>query len=572
MKKFTALLLVTLLILGCLTGCTKESAGEPGQQQSEEELKQQMPKEESEKEPVSEAAPKRVRDPEKFRVIDYEDPRWFENAHLQDLDVDWPTIYLDDLSSGEAMIERGDWYFNKLFQDTSVTDVMLCCFEQISYIPSETMEWVHEKVAKAQRSTLPGYESVYELYQDFYKSIQSFGLDWYQYAIDACKEAGVRPWIYLRMNDHHNIGDPNSPYHEKFYSTAAKKGYLIGHEEDYGSGAYAYDFSEKEVRNWMLAYIEEVLNRYDAFGLQLDFVREICCFDYLRNPDCTEIMTGFIRDVRNLLDKAEKIHGHPMKLMIRLGSSSEHDRVYGFDVAEWVSEDLIDAVVPSPHLFLDSGIPVAEWKELVGEDIAVFPGMEAYLLQSTFNTKAAHIKGLCAGYFDQGADGIYFNNFYQLGSEGPQVYGIDWSNVEDGVRSYVVTCGDYAPKGGYRPYDPLPLMLNGKSKELTVQMGSVREGEYVYVQVGYTHSKALTTSLTVNGIEPCEVITEKIKDGDVSGWRFAANGDKSPVNTLLRYRFDGVGPTDELHLEFAENDGSCRVESVCVTVRTFTVP
>jgi len=81
------------------------------------------------------------------RGLNYDDPNWFHNAMVIDIDGDWPAIYLmDDMTTKERMVARASDYFNSL-KGTNVTDVTICAFEQISYIPSETMEWVHEKAA-----------------------------------------------------------------------------------------------------------------------------------------------------------------------------------------------------------------------------------------------------------------------------------------------------------------------------------------------------------------------------------------------------------------------------------------
>ena len=146
MKRTIALLLALLLVL---TACSQaevpqtQPTAAPTQAVTEPAPETQAPTEPQETEApiVSE-----------FRVINYDDPNWFVNAHLQDLDGDWPLFYLDDLSSKGAMISRADWYFDQLFNDTQVTDVLLCAFEQMSFVQADTMGWIFEKEAKAMEN------------------------------------------------------------------------------------------------------------------------------------------------------------------------------------------------------------------------------------------------------------------------------------------------------------------------------------------------------------------------------------------------------------------------------------
>ena len=152
MKRTVALLLALMLVL---TACSRAEVPQtqptavPTQATTEPAPETQAPTapQETEAAIVSE-----------FRVINYDDPNWFVNAHLQDLDGDWPLFYLDDLSSREAMIGRADWYFNQLFNDTQVTDVLLCAFEQMSFVQADTMGWIFEKEAKAISDKIPASE------------------------------------------------------------------------------------------------------------------------------------------------------------------------------------------------------------------------------------------------------------------------------------------------------------------------------------------------------------------------------------------------------------------------------
>lgn len=584
MKKALSFLLCLCLTVGCLAGCNTQPPVDttaPTTPSTTEPTTQ----------PVTEP-PKEVKQPPKretplTREVNYEDPDWYKDAMIIDIDGDWPAIYLmDDMASKDRMVARAKDYFSNL-AGTNVTDVTICAFEQISYVPSETMEWIHEKAAKivaeSGAAALANYDHASGRYPALYEALTKYELDWYQTAVDCAAEAGIRPWLYLRMNDLHYTNDYNSPYHEDFWYEAVENGWLIG--EGYGAGAGSnqrienlYNFAHGEVRTWLLTYIEEMLMKYDVFGLQLDFMRNIYCFDYLdEEPGYEEIMTQFVRDVDALLQQAEAHHGHDMKLMIRLGRSIEHNLVYGFDVEAWVQEDLVDALVPSPEGYIDSGIPVDQWKALVGEEVAVFPGFENWMMGNG-NPTIEQIKGYGASFYAMGADGLYFNNYYQLGSMGPEVWGYYDGLMSWGTRTYIVSDQDITPIGEQQ-YHPMPLALHEAPEtglDYEIQLGPVREDEYVYVVVGYNTSfkTEFVTEVTLNGMKPVKSDTFKPTKGDIRGYvnTGASIGFAPVAGRNIYYAFTGLSleEGEPLVIHFTQNPGDkCNVEYLEVTVQTY---
>jgi len=567
MKRTVALLLALMLVL---TACSRAEAPQtqptaaPTQAATEPTPETQAPTapQETEAGVVS-----------KFRIIDYDDPEWFVNAHIQDMDGDWPVVSLNVHTSKEAIYECAENYFNQVFKNTKVTDMTLCCFEQISYIETDAMDWLHKEVAKkvTENGPIENYYTISEKYQKFYDAVTEFDVDWYQLAIDYCKEAGVRPWIYLRMNDHHNNTDPNSPYHDTFWYTARDNGWLISNTDLNGqSVANAYDFAQPEVRQWMLDYIREVTAKYDVFGLELDFQREMWCFDYVNEPDAAEIMTQFVRDIAAIVEDAEKIHSHDMKLMIRLGSDVENNLIFGYDVATWAEERLIDAVVPSPHhIPIDSDIPVAEWVEAVGDEVAIFTGFDCQVMFD-LPTSLKYVKGLAAGFMSQGADGLYFNNFYQISSSGPMIFPLSPDAVSEGDRTYVATCEYPIPIGG-TSHNRLPLSLDGIGEEgldTEVCMGTVREEEKIRVSVGYNLEDGVVPpmEITVNGISPVEVKESKINPYTTPGHYVRSdNLETQDADILIQYFFENISAEDTLVIHFpAAND--CTVAALEVQI------
>ena len=174
-----------------------------------------------------------------------------------------------------------------------------------------------------------------------------------------------------------------------------------------------YNFAYPEIREKFVRYIEELLTKYDVFGIDLDFLREIYCLDYKNDPDCHKYMTAMIREIRSVLRAAERRCGHPICLMVRLPRSAEEARGFGFDIVTWCREGLIDAVSPCARWACnDSGVPIRAWRELLGEDIALFTGIESRSLEVSLNT-VEQCKGYAAAGYAQGANGLYLNNHHK---------------------------------------------------------------------------------------------------------------------------------------------------------------
>lgn len=500
---------------------------------------------------------------------------WADEMMVVDLDGDWPAIYIDDLSSREAMLSRMDFYFDTLLKGTEVTDVTLNCFEQSSYVPSETMDWCHEKMAKyvAENGPMKGFESISASWTALYQALTDNQVDWYQEALDRCKERGVRTWAYLRMDDRHNLVGATSPFRDSFFDEAKEKVYLIGRSDLYGASvANQYDYAHPEVRSWMLRYIEEILSRYDTFGLELDFMRRIECFDYVNNPDCTSIMTQFIRDVRALMDEAEKIRGHELKLMIRLGPDVADCLTYGFDAAAWAKEGLVDVLVPSGHDDVaDSEIDVAAWREAVGDDVAIVPGFDSNMCGYPHLMTAKYLKGYAAGYYVNGCDGIYLENYYQIGSEGPSVWGLSPDDMTKGIRSYV-RIGRALYPVGTEPIITYPVELRNVSEngiDFVICTGKIGDGDRVTVTIGYDGGTGdLVPDLTVNGTAAANGVRTSLPDDGITGryLKLRGKGEFSifTASKLATYDCTGIITEDNVTLHFDQS--AFRIYYIEITV------
>jgi len=467
--------------------------------------------------------------------------KWFEDALLINRDPNWYGLVTRDLSSAEAAKAEAEAFFAQFTQDR-ITDVQLCVFENTAIIPSDAVMWRGLKYLQTEEN---GHPVSYPQLEGLYRLYAELGVDPVQIFIDTMRAGGVRPWITLRMNDAHFGGDETAFLRDDFFYTAEKNGWMIG--EEYGYFAHCLDYGQAPVRARMLALIREIVETYDIFGLELDFMREIHSFDYRHNADRHAIMTAFIGEVHEILREAELWLGHPLRLMIRTPRNLADTEAFGFDICRWAENGWVDAVVPTPRWEVtDDAIPVAEWKARLGDGVAVFPGIEILHLRFTHITKDI-AKAYSAAWNAQGADGLYFNNHDYATPLHKQVYALHRDNVTEGVRRYIVTYQDISADGSTVPqYRPLPMAVSGTGA-LTLQVGPIGETDRLTVILDFAGDAA--PKLMCGGIAAADgVVSPAVTGNHVD--------DASPIAltdgaSTYAYRCDGVQTDGVLPLTLA---------------------
>ena len=339
------------------------------------------------------------------------------------------------------------------------------------------------------------------------------GLDPYRIWIARCREKKISPWLSLRMNDVHNADDIDNYIHSSFWRK---------HPEYWrvpGGGSWtdrALDYAVPEVRGHAMAYVRELLERYDPDGLELDWMRFGYHFRTGKEAEGAALLTQFTRDVRGLTQEVSKKRGHPIQLGARVPTLPDAARALGMDGVTWVREGLVDMLVPTPFwATTDFQIPMEQWREQIGgagKKTVLAAGAEilvrAYPAAEPVEADITSTRGFAASSRHRGADAIYLFNYMDPApmTGGKAAYqtllqeGLGLDTVTKKPRRHVVTYRDTVAPGMSNDVRlPVPGFKGGAFQ---VHIGPKPSQADSFVVVGLAQSDSIARSrfeVTVNG-------------------------------------------------------------------------
>lgn len=258
------------------------------------------------------------------------------------------------------------------FRDTQVAVFDWCVIagSRANY-PSKVTELVGQGVKEfGRRGDRLAAETLHRLAAE--------GTDTLQVVAAACHEAGMACYASLRMN-----GDYAAKPTDDSLSRQLNSDFWRAHPEFRVRGPKGEDktklsYAFPEVRAFKLGILREVVAR-DIDGINLDFLRHPPFFgSEMAAGSQAETMTGFLRDVRRLLDdEGQRKHRH-------LGLSARVDwkeyQTLGCDIETWLREGLLDYLVIAEHALGGYEIDLAPFVRMAkGTGCAVLFGEEAIL-------------------------------------------------------------------------------------------------------------------------------------------------------------------------------------------------
>jgi hypothetical protein len=241
------------------------------------------------------------------------------------------------------------------------------------------------------------------------------GIDAYALWIERARKHRLSPWISMRMNDLHNVDDPESFMHSTFWREHPEFRRIPWRAVDWRDRAF--DYAHEAVREYHFRLVEEYCERYDFDGLELDWMRFGFHFRPGREIEGGRLLTGFVARTRALLDRWEKRRGHRILLGARVPSRPQTAISLGMDGAQWARDGLIQMLVVTPFwASIETDMPIELWRRLAGDKVTLAAGLELLLrpyhaykpLQ--FNSLET-VRGAAASFLARGADRVYLFNY-----------------------------------------------------------------------------------------------------------------------------------------------------------------
>ena len=294
----------------------------------------------------------------------------------------------------------------------------------------------------------------------------SAGNDPLQIAVDRAHEHGLQilTWLYW---------EPRDPESGDFSSYS--------------------DHADPEVRRLRLEAIEEACDRYGMDGIGLSYYVPPVAYsaevgsetDVPNNPAA---LTSFVREVRALLDRIGESRGQRPGLAVRVHPNEGANTEGGLEVRRWLSEGLVDLVMPAgshPNdptdtVLLDTN-PSLDWLVEAAHDgdawvyapIATEPYDDRQYRTTTEMYRAA-----ATNHRAGGVDGVILTNLPW--PHGPEQYQVlrelGYPEVYARKEKHYVLGPRAADPGPYAPVRQLPISLEeGVPAEVTVLVGDQLE-------------------------------------------------------------------------------------------------
>lgn len=289
---------------------------------------------------------------------------------------------------------------------------------------------------------MTNYDSQFGLrYMGISSPLVTSGVDLYGFMVERLKQAGIRVLANIRMNDHHGNLAYWTPWEQEHVDWSL--GEDTGARDWKSIGALRHmDYAIEGVRSYRLSILEEIVDKFDIDGIQLDFGRTA---PFLSQPkrEKSQFMTEYIQNVRTLLDKSSP-DGERKTLGALLPWDIEFCTAEGLEVAKWIHQDLVDYISPGEWYYADWNIPHQSWTELTkSSNCKLYPftpgNVSSYqdfekgepsLLGDNRLLDGPKIRAIADNFTAQEIDGLAFYNFYtfDFGHYYPELH--TWVNPE----------------------------------------------------------------------------------------------------------------------------------------------
>ena len=314
--------------------------------------------------------------------------------------------------------EKLNQYVDRLSAAGKVTHFFMCVNAQKANFPSKVLEaaWEYDRTVCGKPTT----------WGQNLKKLHDGGIDPYDVWIRRCREKNVSPWISIRMNDVHYAFDMSYAGHSSFWREHPE----FWRQPDATKGDWglrALNYSNAEVRARILAFVVEVLERYDVDGIECDWMRFTDHLTPNHELEESACLTELMSKIRQVVREASVKRAHPISIAARVDSDPEAALLRGTDPFAWASAGSIDILIPCNFFAsADFWLPCREWIRRIRQVnplVKVVPGTDSgIVIKGTKKRRLMTIEEYCTWaerVNRQGTDGAYVFNFFQHPLNGP---------------------------------------------------------------------------------------------------------------------------------------------------------
>lgn len=303
-------------------------------------------------------------------------------------------------------------YVDFIASSNKITHFFICTGARSSSIDTRTIEpaWHHIDDSRYVKSP---YDNCWYKLKELHDKRVDYPAVW----IDECRRKGVSPWLSFRMNDAHLTGahTRRRMIHPLLWVTNST--YAL--YPDMRPLQRGFDFKYAYIRQLKVAYVREVLQRYDVDGIEIDWMRFPNVFLPHEAAQNAHLLTEMMSEIRRLCQDRAQALGHPVRLCVRVPPRFKDCAYFGYDVLAWVRKGLVDWVVPCNFWGnCDFEMPVAEWVAAVraaNPNAQVLPGTDIHWTGGSTELTYREYAAFAARAYQQGANGVYCFNLFDLG-------------------------------------------------------------------------------------------------------------------------------------------------------------
>ena len=207
------------------------------------------------------------------------------------------------------------------------------------------------------------------------KDAEAMGTDQVREVIRRGRETGMAVFPSLKLQDPAKPGSERCGWLKWKHGAEVCLGQPDDRFPDHGT-EWAYDYTNELVRQEKKALLREILEDYEADGIELDFMFFPLYFRRDETEQGTRAMNEFVAEIREMANEVGQKQGRRIPIMARVWHRREDNLKFGLDAETWLGEGSIDLVAAQmPSTFFDTGAVDGHWLA----DAANAAGAAAYM-------------------------------------------------------------------------------------------------------------------------------------------------------------------------------------------------